>query len=414
MNCPVCHELIEDYAVVCPSCGNRFAVKEQTRIIAEKKEKLSESICSAFRSPAFLINAILLTVISVICFANIFTSILSLGLLRVIDSIILFIAALISAINSWKCIGDKNFDNTDKIRKIGAYSSVKRVALEVMLILTSIVISIIVLLIFIGNSFTRDVYGYGSSEHKSSVMIGFVIILIMILYIVVFKLVFINLYKKISSYYKDTSTKLSSKSNAIIMVPPSTHLYIIGIILIGYAFIKIGISSIGNTLLSSAVDTVGNSLPSELSNIFGSAQKYLNESLASKILNNSAKLLTGAYLIVTALVFNKIYLTAQNAEKEISAEEAKLRKLNEKTREQEAEYKRLRDLQKEKEAQASSINQQNQKDLMEQFMNMMMMNNMNTNSQANNTQNTANKTQPPANETSQNESEHQNTAPKQE
>ena len=384
MNCTKCNSPVEDGALYCPECGNQFAVDEQKAKVNQAYANTKNLIAKQLKSPIFLVVAILFSVM----FASNAISMITGGIGSILGGILPFIFMLIATIGLWKAYAGKDLPKA--LRQASIYDAYTRVMHTITIVLLTIlgVLSFILLLIA-GLGAKEAASSLGAEEVGSNFLgggiVAAIVVLVVFAIIITVVSIFKGIYAKRRAYFKLLSaTAETGDYNAV--KAPVVGSYVLGGFDVISAIFPIVIAISGKAIINALLGDV----LAELDGIGDIVNMLLDSLIGGAIIAGISSLISGAYLILSAVWMSMVHKAEVANKATIAAECARLEEIEaatkeavfmaeKKKRDEEAEKLRAIEAEKaaaeEKSRQAQAAMAEQQQKMMQMMMMQMMQNN---------------------------------------
>ncbi|MBP3314580.1 MAG: zinc ribbon domain-containing protein [Clostridia bacterium] len=381
MNCTKCNSPVEDGALFCAECGDQFAVNEQKAKVNKAYEDTKNLIAKQLKSPIFLIVAILFSV----TFLGQVISMLTGGISAILGGILPFIFMLIATIGLWKAYAGK--DISKSLRQASIFDAYTRVMYTISIVLISIVgVATFVMLLVAGlsaNDFASDL---GEEEAGGALLGGGIVaalvVLVVFAIIITVVSIFRGIYANRRAYFKLVSVTAETGEYKAVKAPVVGSYVLGGYAVLSAAFpiiMAISGKAIIEALLGGALD--------ELDGIGEMVDMILNTIVGTAIISGLSNLVSGGYLILSAVWMSNVHKAETANKAVITAECARLEEIEVATKEaiikaekkkRDEENERLRAIEaeraaaEEKSRQAQAAMQEQQQKMMQMMMQQMM------------------------------------------
>ena len=375
MNCTKCNSPVEDGALYCPECGNQFAVDEQKAKVNQAYANTKNLIAKQLKSPIFLVVAILFSVM----FASNAISMITGGIGSILGGILPFIFMLIATIGLWKAYVGKDLPKA--LRQASIYDAYTRVMHTIAIVLLTIlgVLSFILLLIA-GLGAKEAASSLGAEEVGSNFLgggiVAAIVVLVVFAIIITVVSIFKGIYAKRRAYFKLLSaTAETGDYNAV--KAPVVGSYVLGGFDVISAIFPIVIAISGKAIINALL---GDAL-AELDGIGDIVNMLLDSFIGGAIIAGISSLISGGYLILSAVWMSMVHKAEVANKATIAAECARLEEIEAATKEaifmaekkkRDEEAEKLRAIEAEKAA-AEEKSRQAQAAMAEQQQKMMQM-----------------------------------------
>lgn len=406
MNCPKCNQPLENGALYCPACGDRFASTAQKARVKYVLNNVRSIPAYKTKSPLFIISSICFTLLFLIqlipWLSDVFDQITDLPDSMLLLMISMTVGALpvlfmlLSVIGMWKSVAAKNgTDASGALSMASTYDAYCSVIATLFIVLFAISAGIDILFIFAQQGENM----FDSSENFIMLSSSLGVVVFIFGTIITLTAMIKNIFSNRRSFFRSLSyasdTGKYSRESA-----PVVGSYILGGFLILVALFAVIATGALADLIVELSDTIGLSDAAEMLDI--SAPTFISTMFYALVGTLALQAsLSGVYYILSAVWMGLVHQAQLAGVKAVNKETSTLARIDEATQsliaQREAEIRRAREAalraqeQQKKEAEeaakrAQAAAQEQQQRMMLQMMQMMQANGMNI---ANMTQNAA-------------------------